>query len=141
MPLPGRDGQLPADLETIIAWKPDLVVSLVETGELESLGLDSLPDHLRIVARHWLPLPIPDFSIPTDSATALAVVTHLAEALKAGGRVLVHCHGGKGRSGMIAARILTEFGLPAPEAVAAIRQSRPGAVETAEQEAWVASAG
>jgi len=49
----------------------------------------------------------------------------------------VHCRGGLGRSGMIAARMLVELGTPADEAIARVRSARPGAVETSEQVAYV----
>lgn len=137
MPLPGRDGDLAADLAVIIAWKPDFVISLVEPEELAKLGLESLPEHLRIIARQWLALPIPDYGIPSPEAPVAALLTHLAEALQAGGAVLVHCHGGRGRSGMIAAALLARFDTPATDAIGAVRAARPGAIETAEQESWI----
>jgi ADP-ribosyl-[dinitrogen reductase] hydrolase len=57
----------------------------------------------------------------------------LLERLQGGGRVLVHCRGGLGRSGTVAARLLLELDWPARQAIAQVRQARPGAIETAEQ--------
>ena len=48
-------------------------------------------------------------------------------------RLAVHCAGGLGRSGMIAAKLVIALGAPASHAVAAVRQARPGAIETDEQ--------
>lgn len=141
MPLPGRDGQLATDLEAIIAWSPDLIVTLVEPQELESLQLESLPGHLTIIARQWLNLPIPDYGIPDADAPVAALLAQLAAAMQAGGAVLIHCHGGRGRSGMMAARVLSLAGIAPAEAVKTVRAARPGAIETAAQEAWVASPG
>jgi protein-tyrosine phosphatase len=141
MPLPGRDGQLAADLEAIIAWGPDLILTLVEPQELESLQLESLPGHLTIIARQWLNLPIPDYGIPAADAPVAALLAQLAAAMQDGSAVLIHCHGGRGRSGMMAARLLSLAGIAPAEAVATVRAARPGAIETAAQEAWVASAG
>ncbi len=42
---------------------------------------------------------------------------------------------------MIAARLLAERGASPAEAIARVRADRPGAVETAGQEAWVAAGG
>ena len=54
--------------------------------------------------------------------------------LARGGRVLLHCMAGRGRSGTIAARLLVESGaMAAPEAIGAVRAVRPGAIETAQQ--------
>ena len=56
-------------------------------------------------------------------------------AVGQGERVLIHCHGGRGRSGLVAARLLIDRGMDAPAALATVRRARPGAVETAGQEA------
>ena len=61
----------------------------------------------------------------------------LRERLRAGERVLVHCRGGLGRAGSVAARMLVEFGAAPNEAIAQVRAARPRAIETREQERWV----
>lgn len=45
----------------------------------------------------------------------------------------LHCMGGAGRSGTVAARLLMYFGLPASDAVQRVRAARPGAIETRAQ--------
>ncbi|KAI0779011.1 ATP dependent DNA ligase [Trametes elegans] len=64
--------------------------------------------------------------------------------------ILIHCGGGKGRAGTVAACYLvahgfarpdptrTEPAMSASDAIAALRTLRPGSIETAEQEAFVA---
>ena len=61
----------------------------------------------------------------------------LRERLRRGERVLVHCRGGLGRAGSVAARLLVEFGAAPNEAIRQVRVARPGAIETREQEQWV----
>ena len=52
--------------------------------------------------------------------------------------MLVHCVGGLGRSGMVAASWLRSRGASADEALASVREARgPRAVETAIQEDFV----
>jgi ADP-ribosyl-[dinitrogen reductase] hydrolase len=51
--------------------------------------------------------------------------------------VLVHCRGGLGRAGTIAARLLVELGMEPTKAIASVRGVRPGAIETSEQERFV----
>ena len=64
----------------------------------------------------------------------------LHEILDEGGAVLVHCHGGHGRAGMVALRLLVERGEAPEAALKRIRAVRPGAVQTDGQYRWAASA-
>lgn len=49
----------------------------------------------------------------------------------------MHCRGGLGRTGTIAARLAIEFGVPPDAALRAVRKARPGTVETPAQETYV----
>jgi ADP-ribosyl-[dinitrogen reductase] hydrolase len=60
--------------------------------------------------------------------------------LQTGGSVLIHCRGGLGRTGTIAARLLVELGWQPRAAIEAVRGARPGAIETPQQERHVLSA-
>jgi ADP-ribosyl-[dinitrogen reductase] hydrolase len=66
-----------------------------------------------------------------------AMVEDLAAALRAGATVVVHCRGGLGRSGTVAAACLVRLGLSHAKAMSAVREARPGAIEVQRQEAWV----
>ncbi len=61
----------------------------------------------------------------------------LISGLSDGSRVLVHCKGGLGRAGTIAALMLVELGMTVDEAIRTVRAARPGAIETRAQEAFV----
>ncbi|MCZ8376936.1 MAG: tyrosine-protein phosphatase [Beijerinckiaceae bacterium] len=141
MPLPGRTGTAAADLATIRAWRPGLILSLVEPTEWTAFGLGTMPAELAATAATFLAFPIPDYSIPAPGPDAAAMLDRASSLLQAGGTVLVHCQGGRGRSGMIAARLLVSAGSTPDEAIRQIRAARPGAIETPAQEAWIATGG
>jgi protein-tyrosine phosphatase len=136
-PLPGRDGALDGDIAAIAAFAPTLVVSMTEEDEMRWSGAGELAALLAARGIGWRHFPIVDYGAPEETDIRwppLAAEIHAA--LDAGHRVLLHCHGGKGRSGMIALRLLVERGMDAAEALALVRAARPGAVETVAQEAW-----
>ena len=59
--------------------------------------------------------------------------------LKNGQGIVVHCRGGLGRTGLIAAQLLIELGEMPSKALERVRAARPGAVETRQQEKYVLS--
>ena len=130
---------LPADLEIIAAWGARLVLTLVEPAELEALKVPHLGAAIRGLGLDWRHLPIADYSVPTE-AFEQQWETHgrdIRALLRGGADVLVHCKGGLGRAGMMAARLLVELGVAPEQAIREVRRARPGAIETPAQLALV----
>lgn len=135
--LPGRSGDLAGDVARITAWAPAIVVSMTETAEMQDKGGAGLGVALATAGIAHAHFPIRDFGIPDKGdAGWLALSARLHAVLDQGGSVLLHCLGGKGRSGMIALRLMIERGMAPAPALDMLRRHRPGAVETAEQEQW-----
>lgn len=133
------DRDLGLDLDAIALWRPHAVVTLIEEHEFKMLGVSQLGEQVRTRGIEWHHLPIKDVS-PPDSrfeSSWLASGPTLLDFLRHGGRVLVHCRGGLGRAGTVAARLLVELDVPATEAVALVRLARPGAIETPQQLVYV----
>ena len=61
----------------------------------------------------------------------------LSEAIKTDRSIAIHCMGGLGRSGTVAAIILADLGITLQSAIGVVRQFRPGAIETSAQENFV----
>ncbi len=141
-PLPGRWGDYAGDLAQIAAWRPDLVISLITANEFEVSEADGLPADLAAVGIAWRHLPVRDFRCPAPGfETTWANLSSEARAVLArGGRVLVHCYGGCGRSGMALLRLMVEEGEAPDAALARLRAVRPCAVETPGQFAWASAA-
>ena len=132
---------LARDLDAIEKWKARAVVTLIEPHEMSLLGIPNLGAEIQRRGMVWLHLPIRDVSTPSAEFEAEwpAHSEKLQGLLDAGQNVLVHCKGGLGRAGMISARLLVESGVEPEAAIARVREARPGAIETREQETWVKS--
>jgi ADP-ribosyl-[dinitrogen reductase] hydrolase len=127
------------DVQAIRSWGATAVVCLMEDFELKLLDVEHLPATVEVAGMRWFHLPIRDVSVPSMAFEMQWVASgpELRQILAEGGRVLVHCRGGLGRSGMIAARLLVELGMRPASAIVAVRRQRPGAIETSGQEAYV----
>ena len=133
---------LPVDVEAIKKWGAAVVVTLVTQHELELLQVPELGTTVRARGMEWFHLPVRDVSVP--SAWFESEWQNSGEFIRSLLRnrfdVVVHCRGGLGRAGSIAARLLVELGETPERAINAVRSVRPGAIETEEQEMWVLEA-
>jgi phosphoribosylglycinamide formyltransferase-1 len=136
---PGRDRPVAGDVEAHARWGAAALVTLVTDRELASVGALDLGRLAVARGLAWHHLPIADFAAPDMAWHRLwePLQPHLIALLRRGDRVSLHCFGGQGRSGMVAARLLAGLGLDPATAIAQVRAARPGAIETGEQERWV----
>jgi ADP-ribosyl-[dinitrogen reductase] hydrolase len=133
------DRDLDADMSAIKGWGTSSLVTLMEDHEFQQLGVRLLPFKAREHHLNWFHLPIRDVSIPDIRFHErwLGIGMCLMDSLKEGGRVVIHCRGGLGRSGIVAALLLIEASLDSRSAVDSVREARSGAIETIQQEAYV----
>lgn len=97
------------------------LTSRAEVGELSpdydaALAAGSLPFR-------WLNLPMPNFGVPDDPAVFRREVLRVANALRGGESVLLHCAAGVGRTGSTAACVLKALGLETDEALQRVREA------------------
>ncbi|RDX50518.1 ATP dependent DNA ligase [Lentinus brumalis] len=119
-----------------------------------------IPHPIRVAAKpefyrlprffRWLvPFHVALMSTPRDAADIVALASpHLG--IRHNTPMSIHCGGGKGRAGTVAACYLVAYGFAKPdsrrtepamsakEAIAALRAMRPGSIETEQQEEFVA---
>jgi ADP-ribosyl-[dinitrogen reductase] hydrolase len=135
-----HDRDLHEDLDRVAAWGAAGIVTLVTGRELVDLAVPTLGDEVRARFMEWHHHPIQDWHAPnaTFEMSWPDTSRRLRGLLEAGNRVLVHCKGGLGRAGTIAARLLVEMGAEPEQAIRDVRQSRsPQAIENRAQEDWV----
>ncbi len=130
---------LDADLMAIREWGATALVTLIEEHEFELLKVPDLGARAKAMGLDWHHLPIRDVSVPDERFESGWVKSGpgLLARLREGERVVVHCRGGLGRSGLVAARLLVELGITPRDAINRVRASRRGAIETEEQEQYV----
>ena len=127
------------DLRAVADWGATALVSLIGYSEMSRLGVSDLGDAAEKAGLDWHHLPIEDLNVPDEQfARRWAYSGHvLRRKLEAGERVVLHCRGGLGRTGTIAARLAIELGEAPAAALQSVRAARKGAVETSVQEAYV----
>ena len=138
--LPGRRDfgrSLEADLAALKQQGVSHVVCLITHDEFSAYGVGGLLLAYReagFAVRH---LPILDQGV--CSPDEMDEMTHwLSAQLAQGAHVLLHCVGGLGRSGTVAACYLKTAGLTAEAAIAEVRRARsPLAVESPTQRNFV----
>lgn len=133
------DRDLDLDIQTIAYWGAAAVLTLIEDHEFAALKVEGLGETVRARHMDWLHAPIQDVGTPGPDFEAawLAIGEDLRARLRAGFDVVVHCKGGLGRAGMIAARLCVELGAEPEAAIREVRRVRPGAIETTAQEGYV----
>jgi len=133
------DRDLALDLDAIHDWGAAAVVTLVEQKELTLLRVERLGEEVLRRNMLWFHFPIVDVSTPNQEFEQQwdASGNALHALLRNGRDVLVHCRGGLGRAGTIAARLLVELGMKPAIAIKHVRAVRPGAIETRAQEKYI----
>jgi protein-tyrosine phosphatase len=142
--LPGRRDRgrdLHQDIASMKEQGVSHVVCLLSHEEFQRYGVDRMLAEYRNANIELYHLPIID-----QQATAVEqidkVINWIDTALKSHARIMVHCVGGLGRSGMVAACYLVSQGMGANEAIKLVRTVRSSrAIETVEQERFVLSYG
>ena len=144
---PGRNADNKFLLENMLATFDYLekqncshLLSLVEDSEFDQYCLKELLENesrKRFIT--WHHLPIADMDVPKKEVLEQFSLLRddLFKTIKSGNSVAIHCKGGLGRSGTIAAIILVDLGFSVKSAIDNVRKFRPGAIETIEQESFV----
>lgn len=143
---PGRSGpdamgrvwrrSLDDDLSAIEERGVGLMVSLIEHSEFASLGVPELQQKVASRRFRWRHFPIANMGTPASlpAGRLRLLLDEVETALGNGDFVLFHCAAGLGRTGTMAALTLIDgFSMPPEQAIATVRTSRPGTIESDEQ--------
>jgi protein-tyrosine phosphatase len=116
----------------------DTLVSLLEHGEAEAVGLAEEADWCAESGVSFRHLPIADHGVPSDFPVIEDAMVSLAAELEAGRCVAVHCYAGLGRSPLFVASVLIHHGWQHGEAINAVSTARGCAVPVGKvQHSWL----
>lgn len=139
--LPGRkdrNRKIEKDLKSLSENGISAVVSLVTEDELEEYGVKDLRNQYKSSSLDTNFLPILDQGVP-DKENMNALLEWIHNKVEKGEKVLIHCVGGLGRSGTVAACYLIRYHSKDPvEAIHFVRERRSRrAVESRIQEEFI----
>ena len=140
--LPGRKDRnrnLKDDIDVLKVAGISSVVCLVTHAELKRYGVANLIEIYRTSG-----IEVHDFQIIDGKAPVLKdlkkLILILKNDLESRNKILIHCVGGLGRSGLVAACLLKTYGLNSKDAIELVRKQRSRrAIETEVQEKFVSS--
>lgn len=130
---------LKKDIQRIREWGASTVVSLIEVHEFGELQVADLPNEVTEHGMSWIHLPIRDMQAPGAGFISYwqNLGQEVVDELAQGNKVFVHCKGGLGRTGTIAACLLIESGMTHLAAIELVRMARRKTIETMQQELYV----
>ena len=130
-PCPGTKGMsLAESLAQLREAGAHTVISMTPSDELARLEVAALPDAVAQAGMRWFHFPVEDDAAPGpgfEQAWAANRDAVMALVSRQGG-IAIHCRGGSGRTGFMAALILREMGMDGARAVALVKGLRPKAL-------------
>lgn len=127
-------------LQQLAAGGASAILTLMPTEEMQRNQVLNMPELCAQLGMQWFHLPIEDDHAPEQIfEEAWQVAQDTIHALLAAGKsIAIHCKGGTGRTGMVAARVLLERGVAVDDVITRVRAVRSNALRIPVQLDYIA---
>lgn len=116
----------------------DVLVSMLTPDETEELGLCGEAEECQAANLTFFNIPLLDRSVPQNTDDFLRRVESVAELVRGGRSVGVHCRASIGRASILAVSVLVRLGWETAQAFNAVEAARGCSIpDTPEQRRWV----
>lgn len=129
-PCPGtKDADLETSLAQLKAQGVEAIVTALDDAELASKDVAALGETTQALGMQWFQIEIEDDCAPDEAFAAKwqGATEVLHQIVDNGGKVAMHCMGGSGRTGLLAAHLLLEKGWDLDKIIQEVQALRPGA--------------
>ena len=124
-----KEATLDASLAQLKEQGVEAIVTALDDHELASKDVAALGEKTRALGMQWFQIEIEDDCAPGADFAAKwqAASPALHQVVDNGGKVAMHCMGGSGRTGLLAAHLLLEKSWDMSKIVQEVQVLRPGA--------------
>lgn len=129
-PCPGtKEASLDDSLTQLKEQGVTVIVTALDSHEMAEAGVSELGNKAKALGIKWFQTPIEDDRAPGAEFAAgwKAISPELHQAIEAGEKIAMHCMGGSGRTGLLAANLLLEKGWDLETIRREVQALRPGA--------------
>ncbi len=127
-PCPGtKEASLNESFSTLKNQGAEILITMMTQTELEKYSVTSIPDLAKDYDMQWFHFPVKDDCAPEmDTQNKINDnIETLKSAITDKKTIAMHCKGGQGRTGLIAAILLLEYGLKWNEVKTLIQSVKP----------------